>query len=263
MNETDHEQAVRKYLLKEAKIGQNSKIDQIKNNLCIDFILKSYKLSIINKLSTFSCDNQSPINDHFNEFINICEHVLEKTCSTLTNFKRIFNINSYLSPGVSAIMKSLLKPVDEDENVSVNNSILNRNLSNKTKSNTADLLIKTPNRSTKRKLSSEKKPKIETNDSSTNNSSTAQETSLSLNAHSSLLNIDKRLSVVLERLDDSIVSKMINNKPSNKIHHDLEKEEIAHPLNLFDDDNSDSSNKEEYTRKLRNRTLKKTNKVTH
>ncbi|XP_027843742.2 transcriptional regulator ATRX homolog isoform X2 [Aphis gossypii] len=261
VNETDHEQAVRKYLLKEAKIGQNSKIDQIKNNLCIDFILKSYKLSLMNELSTFSSNNLSPINDHFNEFISICEHVLEKTCSTLTNFKRIFNINSYLSPGVSAIMKSLLKPVDEDENVSVNNSILNRNLSNKTKSNTADLLIKTPNRSTKRSLRSEKKPKIKTNDSSTNNSSsTVQETSLSLNAHSTPMCIDRKLTVVLERLDDSFVSNIIKNKPSNKIHLDLEKKEIAHPLNLFDD-NSDSGDKEEYTRKLRNRTLLKTNKI--
>lgn len=217
----------------------------------------------MNELSSFSSNNQSPMNDNFNEFINICEHVLEKTCSTLTNFKRIFNINSYLSPGVSAIMKSLLKPVDEDENVSVNNSILNRNLSNKTKSNTADLLIKTPNRSTKRSLRSEKKPKIDTNNSSTNNSSsTAQETFISLNAHSSPINLDKKLSVVLERLDDSIVSMITKNKPYNKIHLNLEKEEIAHPLNLFDD-NSDSGDKEEYTRKLRNRTLIKTNKVTY
>lgn len=216
----------------------------------------------MNELSTFSSNNQSPINDHFNEFINICERVLEKTCSTLTNFKRIFNINSYLSPGVSAIMKSLLKPVDEDENVSVNNSILNKNLSNKTKNNTADLLIKTPNRSTKRSLRSKTRPKIETNDSGTNNSSTAQDTSLSLKAHSSPINIDKKLSVVLERLDDSFISMIMSNKLSNKIHHDLEKEEIAHPLNLFDD-NSDNGDKEEYTRKLRNRTLVKTNKVTY
>lgn len=216
----------------------------------------------MNELLTFSSNNQSPINDHFNEFINICEHVLEKTCSTLTNFKRIFNINSYLSPGVSAIMKSLLKSVDEDENVSVNNSILNRNLSNKTKSNTADLLIKTPNRSTKRSLRSEKKSKIDINNSSTkNSSSTAQETSLSLNAHSLPMFIDTNVCVVLERLDDSIISKIISNKKS-KINLNLEKEEIAHPLNLFDD-NSDSGGKEEYTRKLRNRTLLKANKVTY
>ncbi|XP_060841737.1 transcriptional regulator ATRX homolog isoform X3 [Rhopalosiphum padi] len=261
VNETDHEQAVRKYLVKEAKIGQNSKIDNIKNNLCIDFIFKSYKLSITNELSTFSPKDYNPINNHLNEFINICEHVLEKTCSTLTNYKRIFNINSHLSPGVSSIMKSLLKPVDEDDNISVNNSILNGNLNKSTKSNTADRLIKTPNRSTKRNLRSEKKQKIDTNNLSTNISSSSVQPISFPNELSAFKNIDKELTVVIERLDDSIISSMMSNKSSNKIHLELEKNETAHPLNLFDDDNSDSDDNREYTRKLRNRTLKKTNKV--
>jgi len=91
VNEKEHEQAVRKYLIKEAKIGQNSSIGNIKNNLCADFILKPFKLFIINELSKFSFDDIDtiPLDEHLNGFLNI----LEKTCSTLTNFKTIFNIS--------------------------------------------------------------------------------------------------------------------------------------------------------------------------
>ncbi|XP_025200654.1 transcriptional regulator ATRX homolog isoform X2 [Melanaphis sacchari] len=260
VNEIDHKQTVRKYLVNEAKIGQNSKINNIKNNLCINFIFKSYKSSIINELLTFSSKDHDSINDHLTEFINICEHVLEKTCSTLTNFKRIFNINSHLSPGVSAIIKSLLKPVDEDENMLVNNSILNGNSNKKTKTKRANLLIKTPILSTERSLRSRKKQKVDTNNLSTNiSSSSVQLKSLSPDEFSALEK-DKKLAVVLERLDDSVISSIISNRSSNKINLDLEKDEIAHPLNLFDD-NSDSGNKREYTKKLRNRTLMKTNKI--
>lgn len=263
VNETDHEQAVRKYLIKEAKIGNNSVIDNIKNNLCINFMLKTYRSSIVNKLSIFSSDDNLPINENLNGFINICEHILETTCSTLTNVKRIFNINSHLSPGVSAIMKSLLKPVDEDENMLVDNTILNGNICKNTKSNTVNQPTKEPKKRTTRTLRSEKKQIKDTDNlnSTISLSSSSLKPTLSPTNGVPLINnaINNNVSVVLERLDDSIISSIISNKSTNKVERNLEKDEIAHPLNLFDSSDSDDESKN--TRILRNRTLINSNKV--
>ncbi|XP_022173099.1 transcriptional regulator ATRX homolog isoform X2 [Myzus persicae] len=260
VNETDHEQTVRKYLLKEAKIGNNSKMDNIKNNLCLNFILKLYKSSIVNEISKFSSDDNNPIDEHLSGVINICEHVIEKTCSTLTDLKRIFNINSHLSPGVSAIMKSLLKPVDGDENMFVDCSILKGNLSKKTKTDTVNLSSKESNKCITRRLRSDKKQDADNLNSTISlSSSSLQPTSLSPSVPPTPNTVNKNVSVVLERLDESLISRIINNKSSNKVHLDLEKDEMAHPLNLFD--NSDSDDRSENTRKLRNRTLKKANKT--
>ncbi|KAL5240096.1 hypothetical protein ACI65C_007506 [Semiaphis heraclei] len=263
VNETDHEQAVRKYLIKEAKIGNNSVIDNIKNNLCINFMLKTYRSSIVNKLSIFSSDDNLPINENLNGFINICEHILETTCSTLTNVKRIFNINSHLSPGVSAIMKSLLKPVDEDENMLVDNTILNGNICKNTKSNTVNQPTKEPKKRTTRTLRSEKKQIKDTDNlnSTISLSSSSLKPTLSPTNGVPLINnaINNNVSVVLERLDDSIISSIISNKSTNKVERNLEKDEIAHPLNLFDSSDSDDESKN--TRILRNRTLINSNKT--
>ncbi|KAL4113339.1 hypothetical protein QTP88_016979 [Uroleucon formosanum] len=262
VNETNHEQAVRKYLVKEAKVGKNSVTDNIKNNLCINFILKSYKSSIVNELSTFSSTDHNPIDENLNGFISVCEHVLENTCSTLTNLKRIFNINSHLSPGVSAIMKSLLKPIGEDENELVDSSILNGNLSKGTKDNSVNPSSKKSNKRTSRNLRSEKKQKKDndiSNSSIVLSSSSLQPTLLSPSVPPINNAMNKSLSVVLERLDDSLISSIVSSKSSNKVHLDLEKDEIAHPLNLFDTSGSDDDSED--TIKLRNRTLIKTNKT--
>ncbi|XP_060869537.1 transcriptional regulator ATRX homolog [Metopolophium dirhodum] len=262
VNETNHEQAVRKYLVKEAKVGKNSVIDNIKNNLCINFMLKSYKSSILNELSTLSSADHNPIDKHLNEFISVCEHVLENTCSTLTNLKRIFNIDSHLSPGVSAIIKSLLKPVDEDENVLVDNSLLNGNLSKETKDKSVNPSSKKSNKRTTRSLRSEKKQKKDNdilNSTISLSSSSLKPTLLSSSVPLIADVMNKSLSIVLERLDDSMISSIIGSKSSNKAHLNLEKDEIAHPLNLFD--NSSSDDDSEDTIKLRNRTLIKTNKT--
>lgn len=262
VNETDHDQAVRKYLVKEAKLGYNSVIDNIKNNLRINFILKTYRSSIVNELSIFSSDDNLPIDENLDGFINLCEHVLETTCSTLTNFKRIFDIYSHLSPGVSAIIKSLLKPVDEDENMLVDNTILNEN-SKKTKNKTDNQPSKEPKKRTTRTLRSEKKQKKDTDNlnSTISLSSSSLKPTLSPTNGVPLLSnaINNNVSVVLERLDDSIISSIISNKSSNKVEHNLEKDEIAHPLNLFDTSDSDDESKN--TRILRNRTLINSKKV--
>lgn len=117
VNEIDRNQTVRNYLVKEAKIGHNSSMDNIKDHLCLKFLVNTYKMAITEKLSTFSpnIDDISSVNECFNEFIEICEHILEKTCSTLTHFKRIFNLSTNLSPGVSAIMRSILKSNGEND----------------------------------------------------------------------------------------------------------------------------------------------------
>jgi len=263
VNETDHEQAVRKYLVKEAKVGKKSLMDNIKNNLCINFFFNSFKSSIINELSTFSSDDHNLIDENLKGFISVCELVLENTCSTLTDLKRIFNINSHLSPGVSAIMKSLLKPIDEDENVLVDNSILNGNLSNETKNNSVNQSSKESNKCTTRSLRSGNKQKKDTDISNSTisiPSSSLQQTSLSPSVPPIFDALNKKSAVVvLERLDDSVVSNIINSKSSNKVHLNLEKDEIAHPLNIFDASGSDDDSED--TIKLRNRTLIKTNKV--
>lgn len=255
VNEVDHEQAVRKYLVKESKIGQNSIVDNIKNNLCLNFILKSYKSSITNELSQLSSDNNILVNEHLSRFINSFEHVLEKTCSTLTNFKRIFNINSHLSPSVTAIMKSLLKPVDEDENVSLYNSKLNGNSSKNKKINTVNLSPKKANTFTPRTLRSEKKQKIDADDLSSI-------ISLTPSVQPKLKDTKKELTVVLNRLEDSVISSLISNKSSNKVSPTLVKDDIIHPLDLFDN-SGDSDEEKKYTRKLRKRKPIKTNEVKH
>lgn len=242
VNDVKREQPIRKYLIKEAKNGQNSKSDNIKNKLCLDFLLDLYKSTVITKVTEFSPsnDDNKSIDDHLNEFIQICEKVIEKTCSTLTSVKRVFNLSSQLSPSVSAMMKSLLKSFDEDENAQ-DNSKLNKTV----KKNRAN---ETPKTSNTRSLRSEKKQNGE------NNILKSPTSSLSADAFPSSNLVDRNLTVVLERLDDSLINKKMGNKVPNVI-IDFEKDEIDHPLDLFSD-----SSEEENTRKLRSRKVIKTDK---
>jgi hypothetical protein len=86
VNETKHDQTVLKYLINEAKIGQNSMINSIKTNLCINFILKSYWSFIINKLTEFSFDDNIPVDEHLNGLFNIFENILEKNLFYFNQF---------------------------------------------------------------------------------------------------------------------------------------------------------------------------------
>lgn len=241
VNDVKREQTIRKYLIKEAKSGQNSKSDNIKNKLCLNFLLNLFKSTVIAKVTEFSPNNDDniSIDDHLNEFIQICEKVIEKTCSTLTSVKRVFNLSSQLSPGVSAMMKSLLKSFDEDENVPDHSKI-----SKTVKKNKAN---KSSTTSNTRSLRSEKKQNGDSNILKSPISSLNADVIPSSNL------VDKDVKVVLERLDDSILLKKLGNKSSNVI-IDLEKDKIVHPLDLFSDN---GSSEEENIRKLRSRTVLK------
>lgn len=239
VNDVNREQTIQKYLIKEAKSGQNSKTDNIKNKLCLDYLLNLYKSTVIKKVTEFSPHNDDniSIDDNLNEFIQICEKVIEKTCSTLTSVKRVFNLNPQLSPSVFAMMKSLLKSYDEDENVPDQSK-----KSKIVKISKASQSI-TPNT---RSLRSEKK---QNGDSSILKS---PKSSLSANVLPSTKLIDKDVKIVLERLDDSILAKKMGNKLS-KANTEVSKDEI-HILS-----DSSSNSEEEITRKLRSRKVKKIN----
>lgn len=283
VNETDCEQTVRKYLVKEAKINRNSTMDTIKGHLCINFLLNSYKLTVINKLSDFyiKTDDSISIDEYSKQFIQICEHVLEKTCSTLTNFKRIFNLNSHLNPGVSAIMKSLLKAVDDDKNLIIksrlNNSSENTLITNdfdhstnnveNTVSETEENLMF--NNSSKNKLNNKPDYSLsacKTRSSKAENKNNLDDNILNVTKSSSsntivqpcIKAITKELAVVLERFDDVPgLFKIADKKPPINIPSDLEMSEIDHPLDLLDDIISDD---EESSRKLRNSKVTPLNK---
>lgn len=242
VNEIEREQTVRKYLLELAKSGQNSKTDTIKNRLCINFLLNSYKSTIFNKLSEFSpiIDDNTSTEACSNNFIEVCEHILEKTSSTLSNFKRILNLNTNLSPGVSAIMKSLLKSTDEDEH-KFNCSKLNENsrkivTNNNVSLNTTNLI----------------------SDSTNNMVNSVSNSLLSTDSSQPSFNPNNReLVVVLERIKNPLFPETINNK-SNMTHSDVEMDNLEHTLDIFDDISSD----EEIIspRKLRSRNLKPVDK---
>lgn len=248
INEIERDQCVRKYLIKEAKIDYNSTIDNIKDHICLDFIFSSYKLNIFKKLSDFSpkIDDYIPINEHFNKFIEIGEHILENTCSTLTNFKRIFNLNSPLNPGVSAIIKSLLKSIDEDDNVL---NTPNRNLK-----------INEQNNKTNRSTKIYKIRSSRLHNEENVNDVLKTKTPLSENINMQPLNkpVVKEVAVILERLDDSILSKINNRKLSNNILSNIETDKIVHPLELLND--SSNSDDDNGTQQLRNHNLIETNK---
>lgn len=234
VNETEHEQAVRKYLIEEAKIGQNSLIDSIKNNLYIDFILKPYKSFIINELSEFSFDDTIPIDEHLNRFSNIFENILEKTCSTLTNFKSIFNISSHLSHSVSDMMKSLC--IDKDDCLLISDSRINTNLDEVMKNNS--------NKCTTRILRSQNKHKTGTDYLNSK-----------ISFSSSLLSkpkvISKKLTVAKVQLNKT--------NTSNEVNIDLVKDTIVDPEHLFED--IDNDGRIEDTRDLGNTNVIKINKV--
>lgn len=194
INESEHEQAVRKYLIKEAKTGQNSLVDNsIKNNLCVDFILKPYKSFIINELSEFSFDNNIPFDDHLNRLSNIFGNILEKTSSTLINFKSIFNISSHLSHSVSDMMQSSC--IDKDEVM---------------KSNPSNLSLNKPNICTSRILRSQNKYNTDANYLNSN-------ISISSSLVSKPKVIVKKLTVTTKQLNKSNVSSVINNISSNEV----------------------------------------------
>lgn len=278
VNETNPEQSVRKYLVKEAKIDRNSTMDTIKGRLCINFLLNSYKSTVINKLSDFyvTTDDSISIDEYSRQFIQICEHVLEKTCSTLTNFKRIFNLNSHLNPGVSAIMKSLLKAVNDDKNT-VTESRLNNNSKNMLitndfyhSSNNAENTVS----ENEENLMFNNNPKNNLNNKANYSLSVCKTRSLKAESEnnlddnilsvtksssnntivqpSSTKEITKELAVVLERFDAPGLLKTTDKKPSINVPSDLEMSEINHPLDLLDDISSDNEELENNTRKLRN-----------
>jgi len=249
VNEIEREQSVRKYLIKEAQNDYNSIIDNIKNQMCVDFMFNSYKKNIIEKLFDYSPKiiDSIPINEHLKQFVNIGEHILEKTCSTLTDFKRIFNLNSNLNPGVYAIMKSLLKPIDEDENT-LNTSKLTGHTKINVQNNKSNQSLKM----------------FKTICSESSNEKNADDTLKATTPSSENINIDpmkkkiiKEVAVVLERLDDSVLSKIIDNKLSKNITDD-KMDKIVHPLDLFNDNSS--SDEKECTRKLRSHKGIKTDK---
>lgn len=275
INEIEREQTVRKYLLKESKIGQNSSIDSIKDRLCMDFVLNSYKSTVMEHLTNLSpkTDDSIPIDEYSRKFIQVCELVLEKTCSSLTSYKRIFNLNSQLNPGVSAIMKSLLKTFDGEENtnITVNSSKSNETLKNLEKTINVDQLLSNS------ETEANSKPKLynikanqalsvcdtrslrsKSNDCYDGNNLESTKSSSNANIQQIEKTNTKELLVVLERLDSSLVSKML----SNNIHTDLDLDmnEKEHPLKVFEDLCSSSSDEGQTTRKLRNRKIVQTDK---
>lgn len=240
VNEIECEQTVKKYLSAEAKIGQNSITKNIKDRLSLDFILNSYKMTINKKLSEFSpiIDDTIQKSQHLDDFIQLCEHILEKTCSTLTNFKRIFNLNSHLNPGVSAILKSLLMSDEKRETV-ISSSNINghfektiNNLSNETD----QLLDKRCTRSSKSKI----KQIIDLNN--VVNSTILDEQSISKKINTETTDI--------EELNDFVTPKKKAYKSSNNLCSALEEDNMVHPLDLFGDMNSDE---DKNVRKLRSR----------
>lgn len=243
VNESDPErdQILRKYLLKEAKSISNSITDDIKDRMCFQFLVNSYKTSAIQKISEFSpkIDDTFTINECLTDFIQLCEHILENVCSTISNSKRIFNLNSQLKPNVCTIMKSLLKSVEEDEHL-INNSRLNKNLTKVIKNEEVNesLTVNTEIL----KLNNEQKM-------GSNNLKSSISTLKNTNTQ---LNCDKTLAVVLERLDDSVILKSINNKTVNNVHVDTEKDKKVYSVKSSNDLSSDEE-LEPNTRKLRSR----------
>ncbi|XP_060870004.1 transcriptional regulator ATRX homolog [Metopolophium dirhodum] len=254
VNETEHEQAVRKYLIKEAKIGQNSFIGSIKNNLYADFILKPYKLFIINELSEFTFDDIDtiPLDEHLNGFFNIFENILEKTCSTLTNFKNIFNISSHLSHSVCDMMRSLC--IDKDKDMLMSDSIINTNLDEVVQNNSSTLLINNSNKCTTRILRSQNK---HITDADQLNSKISF--SSGLLSKPKVLNKKLNVAVAKKQLNKSNTLSVINNKSSNEVNIDLVKDTIIDPEHLFEDNDKDG--RIEDTRKLSNQNVININKT--
>jgi len=253
VNESEHEQAVRKYLIKEAKTGQSSLMDNnIKNNLCVDFILKPYKSFIINELSEFFFDNNIPLDDHLNRLSNIFGNILEKTCSTLTNFKSIFNISSHLSHSVSDMMQSSC--IDKYEhNVLISNSRINDENSDEVmKNNPSNLSLNKPNICTTRILRSQNKHKTDANYLNSN-------ISISSNLVSKPKVIIKKLTVTKKQLNKSNVSSVINNMSSNETNIYLVKGKIVDTEHLLKDNDSDDGIVN--TKMLRNQKILMINKV--
>lgn len=246
VNETGHEQTVYKYLIKEVKIGQNSMINSIKINLCINFILKSYKSFIINELIEFSFDDTILVNKYISGFFNIFENILEKTCSTFINFKIIFNINSRLSHIVSDMMKSLC--FDDDEFILISDARINENLDKVIKNNSNNLSLNKSNICSTRILRSQNKYKKDDDNLNLTVSSRLQSKSKAL---------DKKLTVVKKQSNESNTSSILNNKSFNEVQIDLVNNKITDPKHLFED----RDNEIERTRKLRNHNVLKINKV--
>ncbi|XP_029342269.1 transcriptional regulator ATRX-like [Acyrthosiphon pisum] len=254
VNETEHEQAVRKYLIKEAKIGQNSLIGRIKNNLYADFILKPYKLFIINELSEFSFDDIDtiPLDEHLNGFFNIFENILEKTCSTLTNFKSIFNTSSHLSHSVCDMMRSLC--IDKDKDMLKSDSIINTNLDEVIQNNSSTLLSKNFNKCTTRILRSQNK---HITDADYLNSK--KSFSSGLVSKPKVINKKLTVAVAKNQLNKSNTLSVANSKSSNEVNIDLVKDTIIDPEHLFE--NNDNDGRIEDTRKLSNQNVIKINKT--
>lgn len=245
-NDIERDQILRKYLLKEAKSTPISITDDIKNRISIKYLVNSYKTTIIKKLSDFSpkIDDAFTIDECLTDFIQQCESVLENTCSTISNFKSIFNINSQLKPSVYTTIKSMLKSVDEDEKL-LNNSKLNGNLTKIIKNDEVKQSLSVHNTEI---------PKL-------NNKQNMDGDNLNaLNNTNTRPICDKNLTIVLERLDDSVFLK--KSDLSNNVNTDTKQDRKDDSLKLFDDLSSSSSNNSEEelnTRKLRSRTTIKIN----
>lgn len=249
VNEVDREKCVWKYLIKESKVGQNSTIHNIQSHMRFKFVLNAYKLNIITKLSEFcpTIEDNIPIGEQLDKFIQINEQILVKSCLNLTDLKRIFNLNWQLKPGVSAIMKSFLKSVDDDDN-ELNASKVHGNLTENNENNQLPFAY------------NGKSSRSQNENNVVGNTLSNSQTTISL-----VKNIDdvqnsiKQPIVVIEQLDKSILSKL-NNKLSN-VDTNIKTSELMHPLNLLNDSISNSSDdEEECTRKLRSCKVINTNK---
>lgn len=249
VNEMERDQTVRKYLINESKIGQNSITNNLKDQMCINFILNSFKSTVFDKLSEFSpeMDGTDSTNKCLYKSIEICENILENTCSTLNNFKRIFNLNSYLSPSMTAIIKALFKSVDEYDSV-ISKPRLNTNLEEVMENN---LVRESPNKLNDRKTETDTNSK-----------------SIVLNNTNEPSDV-KECWVILEPLNDSIVLKQnqdnvgdsasnLSPNSSDEVSSDKFIDEMVHPLDLFCDSCSDV---EENTRSLRSHSVNTNGKV--
>jgi len=248
VNEKEHEQTVQKYLIKEAKIEQNSLIGSIKNNLYADFILKPYKLFIINKISEFSFDDIHTVllDEHLNGFFNIFENILEKTCSTLTNFKSIFNVRSHLSHSVCDMMRSLC--INKDEDMLISDSKINSNLDEVIQNNSSTLLLNNSNKCATRILRSQNKHKTDADYLNSKKSFSS-----ALLSKPKVINKKLPVSVAKKQLNKSNTLSVINNKSSNEVNIDSVEDTIIDPENLFEDNDNDG--RIEDTRKLSNQNV--------
>ncbi|XP_050540610.1 transcriptional regulator ATRX homolog isoform X2 [Daktulosphaira vitifoliae] len=217
VNETEDEQLVRKYLINEAKTSSKN-INNIKDIICLEHLSDSFKLVInetLLELENQFNDSTESHEEHLNNFIHTCEKVLENAFSTLNNVKKIYNIKTHFNPMVLSIIKSILKPVEENIDNTVN---------------------KTPSRKKSiTNISVENEHAIQEND-----------TNASLQENE---NQDKSrdVFVVIERLDDVLLEKVLKKKKNQSCDDNSDEDrDPCHPLNMFDENLSSEEDEKSF-----------------